>query len=162
MDLSWTQTQTQICVQRIRKKYLMAGGTTPHWERYMYLLDVFDEDVLLYSPNSYWTLPDEEYELPKDKYIYRVEFINGMARVTHFEVATGCPDLPANYDNIDDLPMWIQKRVAVLSGMSYETPTKYLENVGRRIAENIYWVFYNEEQDDAPLQKESGTGEEDK
>ena len=71
-------------------KDLSTPGSHPvlNLERFIHLMEVFDEEVLLHSPN-YWTLPDEEYELPKDKYIYRIEFINGRACVTHFEVATG-------------------------------------------------------------------------
>ena len=86
----------------------------------------------------------------EDEYTYRVEFVGGMARVQCF----GIPISPyAIFEKevtvpIADLPDWVQKRVAVLSTMSYEPPTEYVNKIGRRISENIYWVFYEGDEDD--------------
>ena len=85
----------------------------------------------------------------EDKYTYRVEFVEDMARVQCF----GIPIAPhAVFEKevtvpIATLPDWVQKRVAVLSTMSCEPPTEYVNKIGRRISENIYWVFYEGDED---------------
>ena len=38
-----------------------------------------------------------------------------------------------------DLPMWMQRRLAVLS-MLEKAPTAAIEGVGRRMSETVYWV----------------------
>ncbi len=45
-----------------------------------------------------------------------------------------------NYNSIDDLPSWIQGRMAVLCMTSLEPPTPTVEGVGKRIDEQTYWV----------------------
>lgn len=44
------------------------------------------------------------------------------------------------YEDASKLPDWIQDRIAVLSMMSTEPPTKFVEGVGRRIDEHVFWV----------------------
>jgi hypothetical protein len=48
---------------------------------------------------------------------------------------------------INDLPDWITRRVAVLCTMSYEPPTEYVNKIGRRISKNVYWIFYEGDED---------------
>jgi len=79
--------------------------------------------------------------------VYRVEFTGRQAKVDKFDTLDTTPELDGEY-HIDDLPDWMQKRIAVLSFMSYEPPTEYIENVGRRIEKNVYWILYPEENDD--------------
>ena len=91
---------------------------------------------------------NKEEVLPPDKaYVYRVEFIGRQATVSKFEVASTTPELDGDH-YIDDLPDWMQRRIAVLSGMSYEPPTEYVAGIGRRIEKYVYWVFYGEDDED--------------
>ncbi len=45
------------------------------------------------------------------------------------------------YDDVNELPLWMQEGVAVLSMLPIDKPNQQVEGVGRRIAENIYWVY---------------------
>lgn len=46
-----------------------------------------------------------------------------------------------DYDCVDDLPRWIQEGIALLSMTSAVPPTEEVEGVGRRIEENIFWLY---------------------
>tara|TARA_R110001599_G_scaffold193907_1_gene389794 strand:+ start:131 stop:424 length:294 start_codon:yes stop_codon:yes gene_type:complete len=89
---------------------------------------------------------NNEEVMPERKYVYRVEFTGRQATVSKFEVASTTPELDGEY-YIDDLPDWMQRRIAVLSGMSYEPPTEYVAGIGRRIEKDVYWVFYGEDEE---------------
>ena len=88
-------------------------------------------------------------KLPPDESTYRVEFVGDTARVQCF----GIPIKPyAIFEKevmipINDLPDWITRRVAVLCTMSYEPPTEYVNKIGRRISKNVYWIFYEGDED---------------
>lgn len=45
-----------------------------------------------------------------------------------------------HYDCVEDLPEWVQERLAVLYMCPCEHPTPYIEGVGRRISVNVFWV----------------------
>jgi hypothetical protein len=46
------------------------------------------------------------------------------------------------YDNINDLPNWMQERLSVLSMLPPNTSGgNDVEGIGRRITESIYWVY---------------------
>jgi hypothetical protein len=50
-------------------------------------------------------------------------------------------ELEGVYDDVDELPRWVQESVAVLSMLPIDKPNQQVAGVGRRIAENIYWVY---------------------
>lgn len=45
------------------------------------------------------------------------------------------------YQSTDDLPEWMQERLAVLMVMRHEPPTTEVEGVGRRISRDVFWVL---------------------
>lgn len=45
-----------------------------------------------------------------------------------------------HYDCVKDLPMWMQERLAVLRMCPCDYPTEFIEGVGRRILEDVFWV----------------------
>ena len=45
------------------------------------------------------------------------------------------------YDDVNELPLWMQESIAVLSMLPIDKPNQQVAGVGRRIAENIYWVY---------------------
>jgi len=49
--------------------------------------------------------------------------------------------LEGAYDNLQELPQWVQERIAVLSMLNAKPPTQNIEGVGRRINESTYWVY---------------------
>ena len=85
-----------------------------------------------------------------DDSTYRVEFIGGMAHIECF----GLTVTPiAGLENgevvmpIAEIPDWLERRVAVLCTMSYEPPTEFVNKIGRRISQYVYWIFYEGEDD---------------
>jgi hypothetical protein len=44
--------------------------------------------------------------------------------------------------HMDELPLWMQKHLAVLSTFSTIPPMPDIAGVGRRISEDVYWVYY--------------------
>lgn len=45
------------------------------------------------------------------------------------------------YDSVDDLPEWMQQKLAVLSGIDCSKPTEELEGIGRRVSSHVFWVY---------------------
>lgn len=96
-------------------------------------------------------------QAPENKYTYRVEFVGDRAMVQCF----GIPIQPyAMFEkevtlSVAELPDWMTRRVAVLSTMSYDPPTEYVDKIGRRIDEYVYWIFYEGEDDGNDTRKES-------
>lgn len=80
---------------------------------------------------------------------YRVKFVEDKARVMCFGIPISTYALFEQEVEVptDELPEWITRRVAVLSTMSYEPPTEWVNSIGRRISENVYWVFYEGDED---------------
>ena len=45
------------------------------------------------------------------------------------------------YNSVNDLPKWMQERVALLMMTSAKPPTEEVDGVGRRIDETTYWLY---------------------
>ena len=45
------------------------------------------------------------------------------------------------YSSVDDLPLWAQEKIALLMMTSLDKPTSEVKGVGRRIDDNVYWIF---------------------
>jgi len=45
------------------------------------------------------------------------------------------------YATTDELPAWMQERIAVLSMMKVNPPQTKVEGVGMRVDESVYWVL---------------------
>ncbi len=45
------------------------------------------------------------------------------------------------YNTTDELPAWMQERIAVLSMMKVNPPQTKVEGVGMRVDESVYWVL---------------------
>jgi hypothetical protein len=80
---------------------------------------------------------------PHNDDIYRVN----VSPPTHIEVICFGMDklddtIEGVYDNINDLPNWMQERLSVLSMLPPNTSGgNDVEGIGRRITESIYWVY---------------------
>ena len=60
------------------------------------------------------------------------------------------PELKTSYDCVDELPRWVQDKLAVLMLFDHTKQNEEVENVGRRINKNIFWVFKGENDGDYP------------
>jgi hypothetical protein len=80
---------------------------------------------------------------PHDDDIYRVD----VEPPNHIEVVCFGIDklddtVEGVYDNINNLPIWMQERLSVLSMLPPNTAgMNDVKGVGRRITESIYWVY---------------------
>ena len=89
----------------------------------------------------------------KQEPIYRLEIHDRTG-----EVITDCydllenfaPELKTSYDCVDELPQWVQDKLAVLMLFDHTKQNEEVENVGRRINKNIFWVFKGENDGDYP------------
>ena len=54
------------------------------------------------------------------------------------------PELDNHYAHLDDLPDWVQSKLAVLMLLDHKVNNEEVKNVGRRISEDIFWVFKRE------------------
>jgi hypothetical protein len=81
--------------------------------------------------------------LPPDDNIYRVQIEPDTGYVS--VACIGLESIDALVDGIyadtSKLPDWMQEKLAVLTMMSSKPPTEPVDGVGRRINDNIYWVF---------------------
>jgi len=45
------------------------------------------------------------------------------------------------YDSVDELPEWIQRKLAVLTMLKVKPPMQAVSDVGRRIDDDTFWVY---------------------
>lgn len=89
---------------------------------------------------------------------YRVKLLNNLIEVNEFGLGAGAGidghSLPAFF-SYEDLPLWMERKLAILQTFSYEPPTEDVRGVGKRIAKNIFWVDYDGDKDGDDTGKES-------
>lgn len=76
----------------------------------------------------------------EDTVYYRVAIGGVFTEVTSLEMEDVDDPLNGLYDELSDLPDWMQERIAMLSMLSFKPPTETVHGVGRRISEFTYWV----------------------
>jgi hypothetical protein len=77
-----------------------------------------------------------------DNNAYRISVQgNGRIEVLCFGIESIDTELEGYYDSLQDLPKWVQERIALLSMLKSEPPTEDVEGVGRRINVSTYWVY---------------------
>jgi len=50
-------------------------------------------------------------------------------------------DIEGLYSGLEELPQWMQEKVALLMMTSTDPPTVPVEGIGKRISENTFWVY---------------------
>jgi len=77
-----------------------------------------------------------------DDYTYRLS-IDADKQISI--VCFGLPTVDANcagtYDSVDDLPNWVQDRLAILMMIPITKPTPDIPEVGRRISTSVFWLY---------------------
>ena len=81
-------------------------------------------------------------DLPHDDNVYRV-YVNPHTNTVEVSCIGMEVDsaVSGEYPSVDDLPLWMQEKVALLMMTSYIPPTIDVEGVGRRINERTFWVY---------------------
>ncbi len=73
---------------------------------------------------------------------YRISInTKGGIEVVCFDLENIDSELEGYYDDVSGLPTWVQERIAVLAVCHHQPPTPTVEGIGRRISENVYWVY---------------------
>jgi hypothetical protein len=82
-------------------------------------------------------------DLPHDINIHRV-CVNPHTNAVEVSCIGMGVDSAASgeYPSVDDLPLWMQEKVALLMMTPLDKPTTWVEAVGRRIDNNVYWIFH--------------------
>lgn len=94
--------------------------------------------------------PEEELmrylEMMKKQPTYRIEIHpDSSVETTCYEMMDAFkPELDRMYLNVDELPKWVQNKLAVLMLLDHKANNEEVKDVGRRISEDIYWVFKRE------------------
>ena len=91
-------------------------------------------------------------EKAKKEPIYRISLnSDGSVQTTCYEMLDAfSPELKSFYSSVDEMPKWVQDRIAVLMLLDPSKLNQEVENVGRRISDDIFWVFKGEADGDDP------------
>lgn len=131
-DLMLVMTQQGWGVARVWLK----GQKELTWRKHM-LSEVYriESDASATSRPLQHMIRDE----PKT---YRVSLTEkGGVEVVCFDLENVDSELEGYYDEVSDLPTWVQERIAVLSVCNPDPPTPVVEGIGRRISEGIFWIY---------------------
>lgn len=83
-------------------------------------------------------------EMLKQQSVYRVELHqdNSIGIIAFSLAETFAPALDSAYNNFSELPNWAQRKLAVLMVIDpNKPPIPDLEGVGRRISQNVFWLY---------------------
>lgn len=70
---------------------------------------------------------------------------SGRVNITTWGLAE---DIDRSYDSVDELPEWMQRKIAVLMIFDPEKPMEEIKGIGRRISRGTFWVYPDEGEDD--------------
>ena len=81
------------------------------------------------------------HDTPDDK-LYRVQVhsVTNAIEVSCIGIDRVDAEAEGMYCSADNLPLWLQERLAVLMVSSPKPITKMIDGVGRRIDKTTYWV----------------------
>jgi hypothetical protein len=82
-------------------------------------------------------------ELPQDDNIYRVVIYprTKSASVSCFGMEGVDMTVEGVYDSVDELPEWMQRKLAILNMFRVAPPMRTVEGIGRRIDKDTFWVY---------------------
>lgn len=89
-------------------------------------------------------ISNEDADLPScaDDYTYRVNIeADGSIHIVCFGLPTVDSNCEGHYDKADDLPNWVQDRLAILMMTPNVKPTPDIRGVGRRISGSVFWIY---------------------
>jgi hypothetical protein len=112
----------------------------PYPDRNFYLRTLVRGDAWAFSLD-YEAMMSLGGKVPHDNKIYRVHVSDSGVTVLCFGIESVDSNIDGHYDGVDDLPVWVQERLAVLMITDHTPPIPEVEGVGRRISSNVYWVY---------------------
>lgn len=96
-----------------------------------YILDIFLNDLGTYTSIQL---------AAQAKDVLRLEVIDGSVTIIDFSLEMLDNDISGWYSEVDLLPDWVKDRLALLMMVDPIPPTKYVDGVGRRISETVFWI----------------------
>ena len=72
--------------------------------------------------------------------VYRI-FVGSTVEVVCLGIGSADSEVEGVYATTDDLPAWMQERIAVLSMMKVNPPQTKVEGIGMRVDDDVYWVL---------------------
>lgn len=96
-----------------------------------YILDIFLNDLGTYTSIQL---------AAQAKDVLRLEVIDGSVTIIDFSLEMLDNDISGWYSEVDLLPDWVRDRLALLMMVDPTPPTKYVDGVGRRISETVFWI----------------------
>jgi hypothetical protein len=72
--------------------------------------------------------------------VYRI-FVGSTVEVVCLGIGSADSEVEGVYATTDELPAWMQERIAVLSMMKVNPPQTKVEGIGMRVDESVYWVL---------------------
>lgn len=137
LDFGWTDVRVKdlhsVTPDALARKVAKKG--LERRQREVYVEEIARQDIFMASAGG------RGYISPLDDKIYRVSIFPDGVDVICLGLDNVDSNLEGHYDHVDDLPNWVQERLAVLSMMSASPPTNMIEGIGRRISKHVYWVF---------------------
>lgn len=94
-------------------------------------------DDRIFISKMYATMATQTYRIAVEP--------NGRVNITTWGLAE---DIDRSYDSVDDLPQWMQRKIAVLMIFDPEKPMEEIKGIGRRISRATFWVYPDEGEDD--------------
>lgn len=96
-----------------------------------YILDIFLNDLGTYTSIQL---------AAQAKDVLRLEVTDGSVTIIDFSLEMLDNDISGWYSEVDLLPDWVKDRLALLMMVDPTPPTKYVDGVGRRISETVFWI----------------------
>lgn len=96
-----------------------------------YIFDIFVNDLGTYTSMQL---------AAQAKDVLRLEVIDGSVTIINFSLEMLDNDISGWYSEVDLLPDWVKDRLALLMMIDPTPPTKYVDGVGRRISETVFWI----------------------
>ena len=72
--------------------------------------------------------------------VYRI-FVGSTVEGVCLGIGSADRDVEGVYATTDDVPAWMQERIAVLSMMKVNPPQTTVEGIGMRVDNDVYWVL---------------------
>ena len=112
----------------------------------MAIFDVVDERGLrrMYSIDDVLTTHRDVMAMMEERPIYRLSIHDRTGKVDihcYDLLENFAPELDKEYNSINDLPKWAQEKLAVLMVLDPSIINNDIEDVGRRISRNVYWLY---------------------
>jgi len=91
-------------------------------------------------------------EMTRQQPIYKIHFQeDNTIHTACYELLDNFkPELELTYEHAYELPQWVQDKLAVLMILDHKANNQEVAGVGRRINEDIFWVFKGEQDGDDP------------